>query len=65
MKAERYRELLLECLVTLRHARVFVGSREMMHSTGLDLYDQLVRDVEGALKAPGPELPADNGGAGK
>lgn len=58
MTAAKYREILLECLVTLRHASVFVRTREKMHPTGLELYDQLVKDVEGALKAPGPELPA-------
>ena len=60
MKAERYRDLLLECLVTLRHASLFVRTRERMHPTGLELYDQLIKDVEEALKAPLPELP-DNG----
>lgn len=57
MKTQQYRALLLECLVTLRHASVFVRSREKMHPTGLELYDQLVSDIEGALKAPGPEIP--------
>lgn len=57
MTAQKYREILLECLVTLRHASVFVRTRERMHPTGLELYDQLVKDVENALKAPGPELP--------
>lgn len=59
MTAQKYREILLECLVTLRHASTFVRTREKMHPTGLELYDQLVKDVESALKAPGPELPAD------
>lgn len=62
MTAKKYRELLLECLVTLRHASVFVRTREKMHPTGLELYDQLVKDVEGALKSPGPELPAPQSG---
>ena len=57
MTAQKYREILLECLVTLRHASVFVRTRERMHPTGLELYDQLVSDVENALKAPAPELP--------
>lgn len=57
MTAQKYREILLECLVTLRHASVFVRTRERMHPTGLELYDQLVKEIEDALKAPGPELP--------
>lgn len=60
MNTQQHRDLLLECLVTLRHASVFVRTRESMHPTGLELYDQLVKDVEIALKSPGPELP-DNG----
>lgn len=57
MKVQRYQDLLLESLVTLRHARVFISSREKMHATGIELYDQLVKDLEEALKAPGPEIP--------
>lgn len=54
MKVQQYKNVLLECLVTLRHARTFVTSREKMHPTGVELYDQLIVDVEGALKAPEP-----------
>ncbi len=57
MKENQYRAILIECLVTLRHARVFCDSREKMHPTGLELYDQLVKDVEFALKSPDPEAP--------
>lgn len=57
MNTRQHMDLLRECLVTLRHARVFIASREKMHSTGIELYDQLTRDVEAALKSPGPELP--------
>jgi hypothetical protein len=56
MTLNQYRAVLIECLVTLRHARVFAASREKMHPTGLELYDQLVIDVENALKSPDPEL---------
>jgi hypothetical protein len=59
MTAQQYRDLLLECLVTLRHARVFIGSRERMHPTGIELYEKLTADVETALKSPGPEIPTD------
>lgn len=57
MKTRAYQDLLLECLVTLRHASVFVRSREKMHPMGIELYDQLVKDVEFALGSPGPEIP--------
>lgn len=56
MTVQKYREILLECLVTLRHANVFVRTRERMHPTGLELYDQLIKDIENALKSPPPEL---------
>jgi hypothetical protein len=42
-------DLLREALVTLRHARVFIGSRERMHPTGISLYDDLVGQIEKAL----------------
>jgi hypothetical protein len=58
VSVQQYKDLLLECLVTLRHARVFIRSREKMHPTGQELYDGLVRDIEAALKSPGPELPS-------
>lgn len=59
MTLNQYRAVLIDCLVTLRHARVFCDSREKMHPTGLELYDQLVKDVERALRSPDPELPSD------
>ena len=54
MKTRQYKDLLLECLVTLRHARIFCITREKIHPTGIELYDKLIGDVETALKAPGP-----------
>lgn len=42
-------DLLREALITLRHARVFIGSREKMHPTGIGLYDDLVEQIEKAL----------------
>lgn len=56
MTTQQYRDVLLECLVTLRHASVFVRTREKMHPTGIELYDRLIKDVENALEAPRPEL---------
>lgn len=64
MKVQQYKDILLECLVTLRHARTFVTSREKMHPTGVGLYDKLVTDIEGALTAPGPEGPTQETRAG-
>lgn len=57
MNTRQHLDLLHESLVTLRHARVFITSYEKMHPTGIELYDQLVTDIEFALKSPGPELP--------
>lgn len=57
MNTRQHLDILHESLVTLRHARVFITSREKMHPTGVELYDQLVKDIEAALKSPGPELP--------
>lgn len=39
-------KLLAEALVTLKHARVFISTREKMHPTGIELYDDLIRRVE-------------------
>lgn len=58
MKVRQYKDILLECLVTLRHARTFVTSREKMHRTGIELYDNLIVEVAEALSAPEPALPA-------
>lgn len=54
MKVRQYKDILLECLVTLRHARTFVTSREKMHQTGIELYDNLIVEVADALNAPEP-----------
>ena len=58
MKVRQYKDILLECLVTLRHARTFVTSREKMHQTGIELYDNLIVEIGDALEAPEPSLPA-------
>jgi hypothetical protein len=65
VNTRQYLDLLHEALVTLRHARVFITSREKMHPTGVELYDRLVTDIEAALKSPGPELPAETPGEPK
>lgn len=56
MKVRQYKDILLECLVTLRHARTFVTSREKMHPTGIELYDNLIVEIGEALDAPEPSM---------
>jgi hypothetical protein len=34
--------IMQEILVTMRHARIFIASREKMHPTGIQLYDELL-----------------------
>lgn len=58
MKVRQYKDIMLECLVTLRHARTFVTSREKMHPTGIKLYDCLIVEIAEALDSPEPELPS-------
>lgn len=43
------RALLRETLVTMKHAHVFITSREKMHPTGVGLYDELVEQIDAAL----------------
>ena len=35
-----------EILTTLKHARVFITTREKMHKTGVELYDKLIEKLE-------------------
>lgn len=35
-------DILKEVIETMRHARVFIISREKMHPTGIQLYDELL-----------------------
>ena len=34
-----------EIIVTMRHARIFITSREKMHPTGVQLYDELLEKL--------------------
>lgn len=43
------RQLLVRCSDELRHASIFVRSREKMHPEGLKLYDELHFDIDAAL----------------
>lgn len=50
---ERVKELeglLEECFVTMRHAGVFIRTREKMHPDGITLYDELQEKVNIRLK---------------
>ena len=46
--AERYAKILDECVITLRHARVFICTREKMHPDGQKLYDELLAAIDAA-----------------
>lgn len=35
-------DILKDVIETMRHARVFITSREKMHPTGVQLYDELL-----------------------
>jgi len=38
--------VLSEMIVTLKHARTFISSRNKMHPTGIELYDELIVFLE-------------------
>lgn len=38
-----------DVLTTLKHARVFIASREKMHPIGIELYDELTKRIEDAI----------------
>jgi hypothetical protein len=38
--------ILQEIIVTMRHARIFITTREKMHPTGVQLYDELLTKLE-------------------
>ena len=40
------KELLQEIITTMKHARIFISSREKMHPAGTELYDNLVKKLE-------------------
>ena len=43
------KETLQETITTLKHARIFISSREKMHPTGIELYDNLIEKLNGLL----------------
>jgi hypothetical protein len=42
--------LLDELLVTLKHARTFITSRQKMHPDGVELYDDLILTLEQTIE---------------
>lgn len=38
-------DIIAEVIVTMKHARVFISSREKMHPTGIELYDELLEKL--------------------
>lgn len=47
--------LLDEVIVTMRHARIFITSREKMHPTGIELYDELLEKLTARSVVSRPE----------
>jgi len=45
-------KLFEDIMVTMRHARVFITSREKMHFTGVRLLDELVSSLEEIAGTP-------------
>ncbi len=45
-KREQYGDLPSEVLITLRHARTFITSRQQMHKAGVKLHDDLINRIE-------------------
>jgi len=60
------RETLDYVLVTMRHARLFIRTRERMHPTGIDLWDELVKKLEEyepvLCDSPDQATPPEQGG---
>lgn len=54
-------ELLSEILVTLKHARIFIISREKMHPEGVRQYDELLAKVDSAVSST-ERSPTENKG---
>lgn len=43
-------QVLLNLIDTLKHARIFIISKNKMHPTGVELYDELIVFLEGLGK---------------
>jgi DNA-directed RNA polymerase subunit M/transcription elongation factor TFIIS len=50
-------KLLNEVIVTMRHARTFVASREKMNPAGVELYDELLARLDDGANAPADREP--------
>lgn len=43
-------KLLDELLVTLKHARTFITTRQKMHPDGVELYDEIIQALEQTIE---------------
>ena len=46
IKYDEQKKIIDECLVTLRHATIFVSTREKMHPDGIKLFIELIHKIE-------------------
>ena len=47
--------LIEEVYHTMKHAQIFIRSREKMHPTGIKLYDELLKKIEDIVTQPQPK----------
>jgi hypothetical protein len=52
-KNTKLRDLLYDNLSTMKHARFFIGSRQKMHPTGIDLYEENMKETQSAIEKKG------------
>ncbi len=43
-------KVIFEIITTLKHARTFITTKQRMHSTGIELYDELIVFLEEKCK---------------
>lgn len=43
--------ILMDIIETMKHARIFITSKQRMYSTGIELYEKLLTDLENLGKA--------------
>jgi len=48
--ADDVADLARRVLITLKHARIFITTREKMHEAGVHLYDKDIAELEGIAK---------------
>jgi hypothetical protein len=60
-RIEALERALASVRVTMRHARIFITSRQRMHHEGVLLYDQDIADIDALIPAASAKPPADPG----